>query len=209
MANPPEMPRAEGGSSEPATELKRVQIIVDDKPTTIAGILEQQSSGSNSSPGGGGFFGGCLGRRRKKKNRKSLRAQKDDTRELMQNTGRNCRHTLAGFPVYDYSKSTRDNYQAVSGSVEYTMFSSPYASIRENLDHEYHGRYSLQRQEVQDRLIANALRHGETQDRPWVVFTAGAMVRRALEDSLSQLSLSLAHTHRETCTCMTIACHRR
>ena len=76
-------------------------------------------------------------------------------------------------PEYNWAKSTRDNYQADAGSDG--QYSERFAEIRATLDHVYHGVYTLARQATQDRLVDDVLSHGESQDRPWIVFTAGAM----------------------------------
>jgi len=77
--------------------------------------------------------------------------------------------------VYDWSLSTRDNYQAAAGSDEFGKYAPPFAATRATLDASYHGVYTLARQEVQDELICATLANGASQDYPWIVFTAGAM----------------------------------
>jgi len=78
---------------------------------------------------------------------------------------------------YDYARSTRDNYQDPSGSLE--SF-GPFAAIRDGLDKAYHGLYTRARQAMQDELVWQVLGEGKgegkaRQANPWVVFTAGAM----------------------------------
>lgn len=75
---------------------------------------------------------------------------------------------------YDYSRSTHGNYQATHGKSY-----GRYADIRERLDKEYHGTYTRERQAMQDELVAQVIEPGKPhQPSPWIVFTAGAMVRR-------------------------------
>jgi hypothetical protein len=72
---------------------------------------------------------------------------------------------------YDFSRSTRDNY-LVPGSRE--SF-GPYAPIRAALDFAYHGNYQRKRQVYQDLLVGNVVGAGDAKERPWIVFSAGAM----------------------------------
>ena len=110
---------------------------------------------------------------------------------------------------YDYTKSTRDNHQAKEGDPDFGQFAPTFREVREELDHSYHGMYKMARQHVQDRLIEHVLEHGEAQDRPWIVFTAGAMgagksrTMTWLSDSgyfpLSQVSSSSSAGQRALC----------
>jgi len=78
---------------------------------------------------------------------------------------------------FDWSKSTKENY-AVPGNRVYGR----YKSARWQLDHNYHGNYTKERQLMQDVMVTDvvggidsafskALSHKE----PWAIFTAGAM----------------------------------
>ena len=97
-------------------------------------------------------------------------------RRTMIQAGKECRRrSVTQYDVYDYSKSTRDNYLARPDSFDYGKFTPEYAAIRERLDHAYHGMYTLARQAVQDELIAATCESATPEDRPWIVFTAGAM----------------------------------
>ena len=80
-----------------------------------------------------------------------------------------------GTERYDWSKSTRDNFLVPDGSDERGQFTPPFAQIRAGLDHAYHCHYTLSRQREQDELIQHVVSVGEPQEKPWVVFTAGAM----------------------------------
>jgi len=91
---------------------------------------------------------------------------------------------------YDYTRSTRDNH-AVRGAPHRLCSAEPpalpsvepaavalYASVRAGLDVAYHGAYCDARVRMQDELVAqvvNDCKAGQTW--PWIVFTAGAMVR--------------------------------
>lgn len=78
--------------------------------------------------------------------------------------------------MYDWTKSTRDNYQSSADDPQHGQHTEPYSGIRDGIDKEYHGVYTLARQAVQDALIQNVLDiSGGAQERPWIVFTAGAM----------------------------------
>lgn len=88
---------------------------------------------------------------------------------------------------YDFGKSTQENYSSGEGN-----FAGPFASIRENLDFDYHGNYSEARQMFQDEIIVKLLDGATVTDeqngmvcstptKPWMVFTAGVMVRRDLD----------------------------
>ena len=115
-----------------------------------------------------------------KHNRQEIRGRLDKARKksvalLAQQAYEKEKKGLA-VPKYDWSKSTRDNYQADPASPDYGKYTAPYADIRAMLDEDYHGRYTLERQTIQDELIASVLgQTGPQQERPWVVFTAGAM----------------------------------
>ena len=73
--------------------------------------------------------------------------------------------------AYDYSQSTKDNYQGTQSN------RGPFAAIRDSLDERYHGRYRPSRQLAQDKLVERVLGSCSClpQVHPWIVFTAGAM----------------------------------
>ena len=77
--------------------------------------------------------------------------------------------------AYDWNASTQRNHKVDAESPDYGKFSAKYARIREALDAGFHGHYSLQRQALQDMLIADRLALGDSHATPWVIFTAGAM----------------------------------
>ena len=72
---------------------------------------------------------------------------------------------------FSYESSTHAFYQdATAGHI------GRYCVIRKSLDPEYHGRYSEDRQRLQDELLDDVL--GSVRGRqanPWIIFTAGAM----------------------------------
>eukprot|EP00930_Biecheleria_cincta_P005236 TRINITY_DN106156_c0_g1_i1.p1 TRINITY_DN106156_c0_g1~~TRINITY_DN106156_c0_g1_i1.p1 ORF type:complete len:431 (+),score=85.26 TRINITY_DN106156_c0_g1_i1:83-1375(+) len=72
---------------------------------------------------------------------------------------------------FDYTLSTEEVYYE-------RHFEGPNQDIRPLIDYTYHRKYSNERMQFQDRLIAD-LSHGTLIQRdlllPWVVFTAGAM----------------------------------
>jgi len=82
---------------------------------------------------------------------------------------------------YNLSGSTEDNYK--SAEIE---FHGRYQSIRSALDYGYHKHYTLDRQLVQDSIIASLQKDNQnikdsdgnsciSPKNPWIVFTAGAM----------------------------------
>ena len=79
---------------------------------------------------------------------------------------------IAPTASYDYSKSTQENYAAVSSQATNI---GPYAAIRDSLDASYHGAYTPARQRLQDELIAGTLAAGASQPTPWLIYTAGPM----------------------------------
>jgi len=80
------------------------------------------------------------------------------------------------------NKSTEENY-----GVDDRNFYGKYSHIRETLDYSYHSNYNEQRQRFQDSIITEFLHSAVIEDKdgqicttptePWLVFTAGAMVR--------------------------------
>lgn len=53
-------------------------------------------------------------------------------------------------------------------------FKGEFSQIRRKLDHSYHANYTPERQQLQDQLVRE-LQRGEGKERPWIIFTAGAM----------------------------------
>ena len=81
---------------------------------------------------------------------------------------------------YMWDQSTMKNYTCHDGDDDYGKHTEVFESIRIELDHEYHGHYTLERQEVQDELILEQLSGVVVADEgsekhPWITFTAGAM----------------------------------
>ncbi|CAE7869010.1 unnamed protein product [Symbiodinium sp. KB8] len=56
-----------------------------------------------------------------------------------------------------------------------SCFYGPYASLRAKLDFTYHANYTEERQSDQDKLVTEVLSSGVPSDKPWIVYTAGAM----------------------------------
>ena len=84
---------------------------------------------------------------------------------------------------FSFNKSTQQNY-----SVRNKEYYGPFRDIRRSLDYDYHGNYSKSRQEFQDKIVEKLLdgttikdetngRVCKTPTEPWIVFTAGVMVR--------------------------------
>lgn len=84
--------------------------------------------------------------------------------------------TSSSSPLYDYSKSTRDNY---TSKIPRPLVGE-YVHLRETMDHNYHGYYTEERQLLQDQIIKSlgtSVVEGMC-PRPkelWIVFTAGGM----------------------------------
>ena len=147
----------------------------------------EETSAQRRQSGSGGVALCCVPRLPRKKpppppprvarGRMSLAEQKEHVRGKMQQRRRESvqRASVLSYVPYDWTKSTRDNHQAKETDPDYGQFSLPFKEVRESLDHSYHGMYKMTRQHDQDRLIEHVLEHGEAQDRPWIVFTAGAM----------------------------------
>lgn len=74
-------------------------------------------------------------------------------------------------PEYDWDKPSSENYQAS----EPVNNSGLFADIRNRLDADYHGYYTERRQRLQDELLQDVLATGLPDERPWIVYTAGAM----------------------------------
>merc|ERR1719189_719550 len=71
---------------------------------------------------------------------------------------------------YQYEKSTQENY-----SVENSNMTGDFAEIRAQMDGEYHGCYDEGRQTLQDDIVKDVIGKGTPHERPWVIFSAGAM----------------------------------
>jgi predicted ABC-type ATPase len=81
---------------------------------------------------------------------------------------------------YRWDLSTMSNYTCSEAHEDYGKHTDLFESIRRTLDHEYHGHYTLERQQVQDGLIDDLLSgvvevDGGAEEKPWITFTAGAM----------------------------------
>lgn len=87
--------------------------------------------------------------------------------------------------VYDWDRSTEENYRASDNDENEEGFYGPFRSIRQRLlDHRYHSPYSKTRQAVQDAVLLSLLSTTTVYDRDtgrvcsiptnnWIVFTAG------------------------------------
>ncbi|KAL7540760.1 hypothetical protein ACHAWF_006776 [Thalassiosira exigua] len=84
---------------------------------------------------------------------------------------------------YSVDLSTQENY-----GVEHREFWGPFRDIRAQLDYDYHGNYVRDRQEFHDKIVEKLLDGATVRDEangltcktptePWIVFTAGTMVR--------------------------------
>ncbi|CAM9413400.1 unnamed protein product [Ectocarpus fasciculatus] len=79
---------------------------------------------------------------------------------------------------YDFSRSTEANYEVeVEVEMENGTFAERFGEARSLLDYSYHSHYTLERQQVQDNILQEALRTKTpgSLENPWAVFTAGAM----------------------------------
>ncbi|KAL1530289.1 hypothetical protein AB1Y20_001200 [Prymnesium parvum] len=79
--------------------------------------------------------------------------------------------------TYDFSRTTSENYAQPDAPLSREFFTS-----RAGLDYNWHVRYSLARQHVQDAIIREMLApaqraepHGKKEALPWVLLTAGCM----------------------------------
>eukprot|EP01059_Diplonema_ambulator_P011222 TRINITY_DN2117_c0_g2_i1.p1 TRINITY_DN2117_c0_g2~~TRINITY_DN2117_c0_g2_i1.p1 ORF type:complete len:490 (+),score=98.76 TRINITY_DN2117_c0_g2_i1:679-2148(+) len=72
--------------------------------------------------------------------------------------------------LYDYTQDTSTVYRVDNKKV-YGI----YKDIRAKLDFEYHGNYTEARQKIQDTAVSDVVFGGVPKDKPWLVFTAGAM----------------------------------
>mmetsp|Transcript_20042 Transcript_20042/g.47142 ORF Transcript_20042/g.47142 Transcript_20042/m.47142 type:complete len:442 (+) Transcript_20042:88-1413(+) len=79
--------------------------------------------------------------------------------------------TAVPSPNYDYTVPTHLAHRAPEGREVVGRF----ASIREGLDFDYHGCYTVERQKLQDVVIGDAAGTGTQKESPWAIFTAGAM----------------------------------
>ncbi|CAE7884599.1 unnamed protein product [Symbiodinium microadriaticum] len=70
---------------------------------------------------------------------------------------------------YDWKQETTGNYH-----VEGRLMVGPYKDIREKLDFDHHGCYSVRRQQLQDEIISKVVGSGKRNPYPWIVFTAGS-----------------------------------
>ncbi|KAL7518372.1 hypothetical protein ACHAWX_003815 [Stephanocyclus meneghinianus] len=97
-------------------------------------------------------------------------------------------YTLPSY--FSVDKSTEENY-----STDGLNFYGVYETVRSSLDYYYHGNYTKSRQLFQDKIITKLLDGALVHDsqngmvckaptEPWIVFTAGVMVRRRIDASL-------------------------
>jgi hypothetical protein len=95
--------------------------------------------------------------------------------------------------VYDYSKSTGENYAADEG----TPFVGKYGHLRSELDYTHHSHYIPERQVFHDQLI-DIFRQTIVRDEEkkttcevpednWLVFTAGCMGAGKVNKGVKQL----------------------
>lgn len=81
----------------------------------------------------------------------------------------------AGFSIpkdYDWNATTSENYRAPAKGGN---FFGKYKKVRERMDYAYHVNYAQSRQMLQDEIVTHWREIGVPSDRPWVIFTAGAM----------------------------------
>ena len=77
---------------------------------------------------------------------------------------------------YDYSLASMDYYKAAPGTPGHECYGdSPYAEVRGTRDYTFHRMPCRRRTGLQDAIIAFHMAEGDASDRPWMVFTAGAM----------------------------------
>ena len=77
---------------------------------------------------------------------------------------------------YDYGVASMDFYKAPPGTPGLECYGdSPYAEIRGTRDYTFHRLPCRRRTGLQDAIIAFHMAEGDASDRPWMVFTAGAM----------------------------------
>ena len=99
---------------------------------------------------------------------------------------------LKGSVVRGISRSSRRRFSVLISSEEnnradHLDFYGTYSHIRKSLDYKYHANYTFGRQKLQDAIITDMLdsaiiygvdgKLGTVPTEPWIVFTAGAMVR--------------------------------
>lgn len=83
---------------------------------------------------------------------------------------RAARHNKKCNRVMDYSKATAEVYRSA------TMELRPqYERARSALDYSYHFNPTLERQDLQDHIVEGVVKNGVRSQRPWLLFTAGAM----------------------------------
>jgi hypothetical protein len=71
----------------------------------------------------------------------------------------------------DFGRSSTKKWSAAAHGELY----GPLRQIRQHLDYSYHVNYSRKRQMWQDQLVSNVCVRTAQQQRPWLVFTCGAM----------------------------------
>eukprot|EP00960_Hanusia_phi_P058601 763930-Hanusia_phi.AAC.12 len=74
--------------------------------------------------------------------------------------------------TFDWNKTTNYNYAAPAKKEN---FHGVYKHVRSVLDYSYHVNYIEERQRLQDEIVRYWCDSGVRSDRPWIIFTAGAM----------------------------------
>ena len=106
---------------------------------------------------------------------RNVRSLRDDRADVRKELSRLCSTRLCA-EEFDFSRSTHANYACTPAEASPSLTSvSAFADIRNMLDLDYHGVYSAQRQELQDQIVRQVVEPGTAQQKPWIVFTAGAM----------------------------------
>jgi len=81
----------------------------------------------------------------------------------------------AGFQIpadYNWNATTSENYRAPATP---GYFFGAYQHVRERMDYSYHVNYLESRQVLQDEIVTHWREAGTRSERPWLIFTAGAM----------------------------------
>jgi len=73
---------------------------------------------------------------------------------------------------FDWNRTTNYNYAAPAKKEN---FHGVYKQVRSALDYNYHVNYIEERQRLQDEIVKYWCDSGVHSDRPWIIFTAGAM----------------------------------
>jgi hypothetical protein len=118
---------------------------------------------------------GTIGKTKLKRDVSTEESQ-DLKESVMRRTSRMCRRRFSVFI------SSEENNRS-----DHLDFYGTYSHIRKSLDYGYHANYTFERQKLQDAIITDMLdsaiiygvdgQLGTVPTEPWIVFTAGAMVR--------------------------------